>query len=121
MAGEDPKPDNFGGIPDGILKSVMILFSPTLTKGISKETAINVLATLVKEEHEALNPGGGTAGFFDVAAALNDLKAGVQAVKDASSSTIDTKAGELADKIGALTTLWQIGPVAPGFFTVGKS
>jgi hypothetical protein len=121
MSSDDPKPDNFGGIPDAILSSVMILFSPTLTKGITKDTAINVLATLVTEEHEALNPGGGTAGFFDVAAALNDLKAGVKAVNDASSSTIDAKAAELVDKIGALSTLWQIGPVAAGFFTVDKS
>jgi hypothetical protein len=121
MAGEPPKGDNFGGIPDDIFDSITNLFAPTLTKGIKEATAINVLFALVTEEHEALNPGGGTAGFFDLTTALIDLKAGVQAVNDASVSTIDGKAAQLEAKIQVLSALWQKGPVAPGFFTIKKS
>jgi hypothetical protein len=119
MSSDDPKPTNFGGgLSEDVLSSLTVLFSPKLNQHISAQTAANVLAALAQEEHAGANPGPGTAGFYDVMMKINELKAGVAAVNAASGKDIDTQAAHLVEKLDALTELWQIGPVAPGFFTV---
>jgi hypothetical protein len=114
-------PDFGGGIPKKLLDVVVGLVSGALPPGLTQADAINVLTHLLWEEHQAANPGSGVVGFWDVSEALKDLDTASKAFKAAANPPASQAALQtLIKAIDALTALWTVGSVMPGFFTPTK-
>jgi hypothetical protein len=117
MGDDLAKGDNFGGIPKKLLDEIVGVFAGVLAPGITQDDAIGVLVALVREEHDAANPGPGVTGFLDAFTALDELKSATEIVKGASATNMHNAVTILQQKILALNQLWLVGPAAPGFFT----
>ena len=114
-------PDFGGGVPTKLLDVVAGLMSGALPAGLTPADAINVLTHLVWEEHHAANPGSGVVGIWEVSEALKEFDTATKSLKSAPNPPAAQAALVVLIKaIDALTDLWKVGSVMPGFFTPAK-
>jgi hypothetical protein len=108
------KGDNFGG---GLTKGVIDKIAGLTTGSnppVTGAAAANLLLAVAREEHQALFPGPGQAGIFDVLNAIGTVET---AIVDVTTNPTPPNIAKLQKAVDEVGNLWKKGPVDSSFYS----